>query len=142
MPDAGGRWATRLPLGAKAECWQIVAFGKVPGRIMGIFDKAESEAEDMAQKDPNLAQQAQQFGQGGQGGQGDMQTAQNTVGQQGGPQDSGDQNMGGGYQDQNMGGQGMDPNQQGGYQDTNQQMGNQDQNMGGQDQNMGNQDQN
>ena len=62
-----------------------------------------------------------------------MQTAQNTVGQQGGPQDSGDQNMGGGYQDQNMGGQGMDPNQQ---------MGNQDQNMGGQDQNMGNQDQN
>ena len=84
---------------------------------MGIFDKAESEAEDMAQKDPNLAKQAQQFGQGGQGGQGDMQTAQNTVGQQGGPQDSGDQNMGGGYQDQNMGGQ--DQNMQTGDQDQN-----------------------
>ena len=93
---------------------------------MGIFDKAESEAEDMAQKDPNLAQQAQQMG----GGQGDMQTAQNMVGQQGGPQDSGDQNMGG----QNMGGQ--DPNQQMGGQDQN--MGNQDPNMqsGDQDQNM------
>ena len=41
---------------------------------MGIFDKAESEAEDMAQKDPNLAQQAQQFDQGGQGGQGGQAT--------------------------------------------------------------------
>src|ERR1700761_881365 len=100
-------------------------FGQVTGRIMGIFDKAENEAENVAQKDPNLAQQGQQFG-GGQGDQDDMQTAQNTIGQQGGPQDSADQNMGGGYQDQSMGGQ-------------DQSMGGQDQNMGGgyQDQNMG-----
>src|ERR1700761_5346960 len=137
-------------------------FGQVTGRIMGIFDKAENEAENVAQKDPNLAQQGQQFG-GGQGDQDDMQTAQNTIGQQGGPQDSADQNMGGGYQDQNMGGgyqdqnmgggqdqnmgggqdmggQGTDPNQDmgGGYQDQNQQMGNQDSNqqMGNQDPNM------
>ena len=27
---------------------------------MGIFDKAENEAEDLAQKDPNQAQQQQQ----------------------------------------------------------------------------------
>src|ERR1700761_1139308 len=119
-------------------------FGQVTGRIMGIFDKAENEAENVAQKDPNLAQQGQQFG-GGQGGQDDMQTAQNTIGQQGGPQDSADQNMGGGqdqnmgggYQDQNMGG-GQDQNMGGGYQDQNM-GGGQDQNMGGgyQDQNMG-----
>ena len=89
---------------------------------MGIFDKAENEAENLAQKDPDLAQQ--EFS--GQGGQGDMQAAQNTIGQQGGPQDSIDQNMsgeyqdqntGGGYQDQNTGGQGIDPNQQTGNQD-------------------------
>jgi hypothetical protein len=42
---------------------------------MGIFDKAESEAENMAQKDPNLTQQADQFGDS-QSGQ-DMQTDQN-----------------------------------------------------------------
>src|ERR1700761_5779751 len=110
-------------------------FGQVTGRIMGIFDKAENEAENVAQKDPNLAQQGQQFG-GGQGGQDDMQTAQNTIGQQGGPQDSADQNMGGGqdqsmgggYQDQNMGGQDQDQNQQMGNQDRNQNMGDQDQN--------------
>ncbi len=77
---------------------------------MGIFDKAESEAEDMAQKDPNLAQQAQQFG-GGQGGQGHADRAEHGR-PAGRPQDRfGDQNMGGGYQDQNMGGQGMDSNQ-------------------------------
>jgi hypothetical protein len=94
---------------------------------MGIFDKAENEAEDMAQKDPNLAQQADQMG-GGQLGQ-DMQTAQSMVGQQGGSQDQGgygqDQDQGqggsqdqgqGGYQDQNMGSnQNMDSSQQGGY---------------------------
>jgi hypothetical protein len=98
---------------------------------MGIFDKAENEAENLAQKDPNLAQQ--EFG--GQGGQGDLQAAKNTIGQQGGPQDSIDQNMGGeyqeqntgseyqdqntgsGYQEQNTGGQGIDPNQQTGNQD-------------------------
>ncbi len=75
---------------------------------MGIFDKAENEAEDMAQKDPNLAQQADQMG-GGQLGQ-DMQTAQSMVGQQGGY----DQNQQGGYQDQ-----GQDQGQ-GGYGQTSQ----------------------
>jgi hypothetical protein len=105
---------------------------------MGIFDKAESEAEDMAQKDPNLAQQAGQSG-GGQLGQ-DMQTAQNMVGQQRGGQD---QNQGG--QDQNMGGQGMGQDQgrgqgmgqgmgQGGY--------GQDQNMDPNQQDNNDQDQN
>ena len=58
---------------------------------MGIFDKAESEAENMAQKDPNLTQQADQSGdsqsgQDMQATQNDMQTAQNTVGPQGGYQ--------------------------------------------------------
>ena len=78
---------------------------------MGIFDKAETEAENMAQNDPNLAQQAGQFG-GGQLGQ-DMQTAQNMVGQQGGSQDQNqDQNQGGGYgQDQNQGQGGDDQGQ-------------------------------
>ena len=104
---------------------------------MGIFDKAENEAENVAQKDLN---QAQQSGSG-QGDQDDMQTAQNTVGQQGGPQDSADQNMGGGYQDQNTGGGYQDQNTGGGYQDQNQQMGNQDSGMDpnqqdGSDQNM------
>lgn len=58
---------------------------------MGIFDEAKDEAENLAQKDPNLAQQVSQFGGGQQGG-------------------SQDPNQGGGYQD---------PNQQGGYQDPN-----------------------
>ena len=71
---------------------------------MGIFDKVVKDAEDMAQKDPNLAQQAkQQAGKmtGGQSGQSgaDMQTAQNTIGPQPGSPD----------QDQNMGNQGQDP---------------------------------
>src|SRR5712672_537655 len=57
-------------------------FGKASGRIMGIFDKAESEAENMAQKDPNLTQQADQSGDSQSGQdmqttQDDMQTAQN-----------------------------------------------------------------
>jgi hypothetical protein len=76
---------------------------------MGIFDKAESEAEDMAQKDPNLAQQAQQSG----GGQGPNQQM--------------------GNQDQNMGNQ--DPNMQSGDQDQNMNQ-DQDQDQGqGQNQN-------
>ena len=44
---------------------------------MGIFDKAESEAENMAQKDPNLTQQADQSGDS-QSGQ-DMQATQNDM---------------------------------------------------------------
>lgn len=54
------------------------------------YDRAENEAEDMAQQDPNVAQQSDEFG-GGQSSRDDMQTAQNMVGQQGG------------YQDQNQG---------------------------------------
>jgi hypothetical protein len=137
MPGVGGVHAYRQA--RNRECRQIVAFIKASGRIMGIFDKVENEAEDMAQKDPNLAQQAGQLG-GGQAGQ-DMQAAQNMVGQQRGSQD---QNQGG--YDQNQGdpnmSQGQGQGQQGGYDQ------NQDQNMG-QDQNGGydqsggyNQDQN
>lgn len=70
---------------------------------MGIFDKVDDEAENL---DPNLAQQAGQ--PGGQVNQGDMQTAQNTLGQQGGYQD----------QDPNQGSQ--DPNQQQGGDDQDQ----------------------
>lgn len=129
MPGVGGLCAYRQA--RQRECRQIAEFGKRTGGIMGIFDKAENEAEDMAQKDPNLAQQADQMG-GGQLGQ-DMQTAQSMVGQQGGSQEQGgfgqsqgqdqggyqdqgqDQGQGG-YQDQNMGSdQNMDSNQQGGY---------------------------
>ena len=54
---------------------------------MGIFDKAESEAEDMAQTYPNsrsrLSRPAAARAAQGQ----DMQTAQNMVGQQGGSRD-------------------------------------------------------
>ncbi len=52
---------------------------------MGIFDKVEKDAEDLAQNDPRLAQQAGQLG-GGQLGQ-DMQTAQNMIGKQRGAPD-------------------------------------------------------
>jgi hypothetical protein len=68
----------------------------------------------MAQNDPNLAQQAGQFG-GGESGQ-DRQTAQNTVGQQGG------------YQDQSQD-QDQDPNQ-GGYDQDQSQNQNQNKNQG------------
>jgi hypothetical protein len=47
---------------------------------MGIFDKVEKDAEDMAQNDPKLAQQAGQLGQ-------DMKAAQNMIGKQRGAQD-------------------------------------------------------
>jgi general stress protein YciG len=64
--------------------------------IMGACGKAENEAEDVTQQDPNMAQQSGQLG-GGQSSQDDMQTAQNTIGQQGGYQD---QDQG---QDENQG---------------------------------------
>jgi hypothetical protein len=66
---------------------------------MGIFDKVEKDAEDMAQNDPRLAQQAGQFG-GDQAGQ-DMRAAQNMIGKQRGAQD------------QDQGDQGQDGNDQG-----------------------------
>jgi hypothetical protein len=68
---------------------------------MGIFDKVEKDAEDMAQNDPRLAQQAGQLG-GDQAGQG-MQAAQNMIGKQRGARD----------QDQGQGDQGRDGNDQG-----------------------------
>ena len=88
---------------------------------MGIFDKAENEAENLAQKDPNLADKGlNELGQeanqmtgdrfGSQIDQG-VQAAENRLGQQGGNQDPNqDPNQGGGYQqDTNQGG--YDPNQ-------------------------------
>ena len=94
---------------------------------MGIFDKAENEAENLAQKDPNLADKGlNELGQevnqmtgdrfGNQINEG-VQAAENRLGQQGGGQGQGgyqgqDQ---GGYQDQNQGGydqnQGQDQDQ-------------------------------
>jgi hypothetical protein len=57
---------------------------------MGIFDKVEKDAEDLARNDPKLAQQAGQLGGGqlggGQLGQ-DMKAAQNMIGKQRGAQD-------------------------------------------------------
>ena len=130
---------------------------------MGIFDKAENEAENLAQKDPNLTDKGlNELGQevnqmtgyrfGNQINEG-VQAAENRLGQQGGGQGQGgyqgqgqggyqDPNQGGGYQDQGgYQGQGQggyqDPNQ-GGYQDPNQ--GSYDQNQN-QDQDQENQDQ-
>jgi len=73
---------------------------------MGIFEKVEKDAEDMAQNDPKLAQQAGQFG-GGQAGQ-DMQAAQNMIGKQRGAQDQ-EQGQGQGDQGQDGHDQGQDP---------------------------------
>ena len=112
---------------------------------MGIFDKAENEAENLAQKDPNLTDKGlNELGQEANQMTGDrfgnqinegVQAAENRLGQQGGGQGQGgyqDPNQGGGYQDQGQGGyQGQD---QGGYQDQNQ--GGYDQNQG-QDQDQG-----
>ena len=92
---------------------------------MGIFDRfkgqsgnqTEEEQQDVSQ--PTGGQFSDQPGQGG------MQTAQNTIGQQGGPQDSGmgdyqDPNQSG-YQDPTQGGGSLGQNQgQGDYQDPNQ----------------------
>ena len=86
---------------------------------MGIFDKAEN----LAQKDPNLADKGlNELGQeanqitgdrfGNQISEG-VQAAESRFGQQGGNQGQGQ----GGYQDPNQGGgYQQDPNQGGGYQ--------------------------
>ena len=122
---------------------------------MGIFDKAENEAENLAQKDPNLTDKGlNELGQevnqmtgyrfGNQINEG-VQAAENRLGQQGGGQGQGgyqdpnqggyqDPSQGGGYQGQGQGGY-QDPNQ-GGYQDQGQ-GGYQDPNQGGSDQNQG-----
>ncbi len=75
---------------------------------MGIFDKAENEAENLAQKDPNLADKGMnQVGQEANQMTGDrfgnqinegVQDAENRFGQQGGNQDPNQ----GGYQDPNQ----------------------------------------
>ena len=115
---------------------------------MGIFDKAENEAENLAQKDPNLTDKGlNELGQeanqmtgdrfGNQINEGE-QAVENKFTQQGGGQSQGQggyQGQGqGGYQGQGQGGY-QDPNQ-GGYQDPSQ-GGYQDPNQGGYDQNQG-----
>jgi hypothetical protein len=72
---------------------------------MGIFDRFKGQSRNQTEEEQQDASQptAGQFSD--QSGQGGMQTAQNTIGQQGGPQDS---SMGG-YQDPNQPGyQGQD----------------------------------
>jgi hypothetical protein len=108
---------------------------------MGIFDKAENEAENLAQKDPNLTDKGlNELGQEANQMTGDrfgnqinegVQAAENRLGQQGGGQGQGQ----GGYQDPNQGGY-QETNQGGVYQDQDQ-GGYQDQNQGGYDQNQG-----
>lgn len=86
---------------------------------MGIFDKFKGQSGNQAeeeQQDANTPTDGQFSDQVGQGG---MQTAQNTIGQQGGPQDSGM----GGYQDPNQPGY-QDPTQSS-YQDQDQDQGDQ-----------------
>jgi hypothetical protein len=93
---------------------------------MGIFDKFKGQSgnqEEEEQRDANQPTGGQFSDQAGQGG---MQTAQNTIGQQGGPQDSGM----GGYQDPNQPGY-QDPTQGGGSQGQNQNQGYQDPNQPG-----------
>src|SRR5580693_5328493 len=87
---------------------------------MGIFDKFKGQSGNQAEEEQEDASQPTGGQFSDQAGRGGMQTAQNTIGQQGGPQDSG---MGGyqdpnqpGYQDPTQGGGSQDPTQ-GGYQD-------------------------
>jgi hypothetical protein len=105
---------------------------------MGIFDRFKGQSGNQTEEEQQDASQptGEQFSD--QSGQGGMQTARNTIGQQGGPQDSGMD----GYQDPNQSGY-QDPTQGGGPQDQNQgQGGYQDPNQGYQDPNQGYQDPN
>lgn len=90
---------------------------------MGIFDKAKNEAETKLEDDQD--QQNQQVGQYSESP--DMQTAQNTIGQQGGYQDPSQSGF-----DPSQGG--YDPSQQSGYQDPSLQGGYQDPSQSGYDQ--------
>ena len=107
---------------------------------MGIFDRFKGQSGNQTEEEQQDASQPTGGQFSDQSGQGGMQTAQNTIGQQGGPQDSGmgdyqdpnqsgyqDPTQGGGSQGQNQGYQ--DPNQ-GGYQDPTQGGGSQGQNQG------------
>ena len=81
---------------------------------MGIFDKFKSQSGNQAEEEQQDAGQPAGGQFSDQTGQGGMETAQNTIGQQGGPRDP---SMGG-YQDPNQPGY-QDPTQAG-YQDQNQ----------------------
>src|SRR5580692_11784711 len=81
---------------------------------MGIFDRFKGQSGNQAEEEQQDASQPTGGQFSDQAGQGGMPTAQNTIGQQGGPQDS---SMGG-YQDPNQPGY-QDPTQAG-YQDPNQ----------------------
>ncbi len=82
---------------------------------MGIFDKFRGQSGSQAEEEQQDANQPTGGQFSDQTGQEGMQTAQNTIGQQGGPQDP---SMGG-YQDPNQPGGYQDPSQAG-YQDQNQ----------------------
>jgi hypothetical protein len=62
---------------------------------MGIFDRFNGQSGNQTEEEQQDASQPTGGQFSDQSGQGGMQTAQNTIGQQGGPQDSGM----GGYQD-------------------------------------------
>jgi hypothetical protein len=144
----GARWtrganrgqARQLPTGKLIAAYRREST-KSTGRIMGIFDKAKTEAEDEQQNtgQQNTGQQntgQQDMGQQQGGGQmGGMETARNMVGQQGGPRDDQGQGMSQGTgMSQGQGGQGMSQGQAAQGQGMSQ-----DQGMGqtGQDQGMG-----
>jgi hypothetical protein len=103
---------------------------------MGIFDRFKGQSGNQTEEEQQDASQPTGGQFSDQSGQGCMQTAQNTIGQQGGAQDSG---MGGyqdpnqpGYQDQSQAGyqdQGQNQNQgdQGGYDPNQDQYGDQNQ---------------
>jgi hypothetical protein len=93
---------------------------------MGIFDKFRGQSGNQAEEEQQDANQPTGGQFSDQAGQRGMQTAQNTIGQQGGPQDSGM----GGYQDPNQPGY-QDPTQGGGSQGQNQNQGYQDPNQPG-----------
>ena len=97
---------------------------------MGIFDRFKGQSGNQTEEEQQDTSQPTGGQFSDQSGQGGMQTPQNTIGHQGGPQDSG---MGGyqdpnqsGYQDPTQGGGFQDQSQgQGGYQDQNQNLGDQ-----------------
>jgi hypothetical protein len=78
---------------------------------MGIFDRFKGQSGNQTEEEQQDASQPTGGQFSDQSGQGGMQTAQNTIGQQGGPQDSGM----GGYQDPNQ--PGYQDQTQAGYQD-------------------------
>src|ERR1700691_5952946 len=86
---AGVRKPPQLPA-AQPEVPIIPVRERQRGEIMGIFDKAKEEAENAAQQDPNLMNQAGQEANQATGARFSnqinegVQAAQNRIGQQGG----------------------------------------------------------